>query len=177
MTFGTVLGHMMIADEVYGAALEAVSDLEARVLLTVGRRFDPASLGVAPANVHVESWVDQNTVFDQADVVVCHGGSGTTFGALRAGVPVVVVPLFADQDFNGVKVAESGTGIVVDLHRQEARRSPFGRDDANLVAEATRAILSDPKYRQHARSIAQEMALAPTTTDLLRTLLDPTRTP
>jgi len=177
MTFGTVLGHMSMAHEVYRAALEAASRLEARVLLTVGHQFDSSSLGSPPANVHIESWVDQNTVFDQADAVVCHGGSGTTFGALRAGLPVVVVPFFADQRPNGLRVARSGSGMVIDLHRRQRGQSPFERRDAEGVADATRAVLSDPRYRQKARSISRETSRVPTTAELLRTCLDPAQAP
>ena len=33
-------------------------------------------------------------------LVVCHGGSGTVLGALAAGLPLVILPLFADQLVN-----------------------------------------------------------------------------
>ena len=106
LTFGTVLGHMSIAAETYAMALSAVERLSARVLLTVGRRFDASTLGPVPANVHVEPWVDQARVLDHAELVVCHGGSGTTLAALAAGVPLVMVPLFADQFENARRVAQ-----------------------------------------------------------------------
>jgi hypothetical protein len=63
LTFGTVLGHMSIALDVFRAALDAVADLPVRVLLTIGHRLDPSTLGVVPCNVHVERWVDQSDVF------------------------------------------------------------------------------------------------------------------
>ena len=53
-------------------------------------------------------------------VVVGHGGSGTTFGALAAGVPVVIVPLFADQFANAERVAEAGAALVVEPDRRAA---------------------------------------------------------
>ena len=77
MTFGTVLGFMSIAAETFRMALKAVERTQARVLLTVGRRFDASTLGSVPANVHVEPWIDQARVLDHADLVVSHGGSGT----------------------------------------------------------------------------------------------------
>jgi UDP:flavonoid glycosyltransferase YjiC (YdhE family) len=172
VTFGTVLGHMTIASEVYTAVLEAVSHLEVRVLLTVGRSFDPTSLGAIPTNVHVEPWVDQNTILEEADAVVCHGGSGTTFGAMRTGLPVVVIPLFADQNANGVKVVESGSGIVVDLRPREPGRSPVGRDDGPRIANAIRNALSDPTYRRCARRVSKAMTVAPAAREVLRDLLD-----
>jgi hypothetical protein len=84
MTFGTVLDHMSIAAETYRMALRAVERMSARVLLTVGRRFDASTLGPVAANVHVVRWIDQARVLEHADLVVCHGGSGTALGALAA---------------------------------------------------------------------------------------------
>jgi UDP:flavonoid glycosyltransferase YjiC (YdhE family) len=173
VTFGTVLGHMTIAADVYRAALQAARDVDARVLLTVGRAFDPVSLGPVPTNVHVEAWVDQDRVLREADVVVCHGGSGTTFGALRAGIPLVVVPLFADQPDNGVKVAESRSGVVLDLDRDaRPQRSPLAPHDTSSVTDAIRAVLADASYRDHAQLIGEEMAAAPSPDDVLAAILD-----
>ena len=46
-----------------------------------------------------------------AAAVVGHGGFGTTMMALAAGVPQVVVPLFAfDQTINAERVAASAPG-------------------------------------------------------------------
>ena len=138
VTFGTVLGHMSFAADIYRLVLDAVTDLEARVLLTVGRRFDPAQLGDVPAHVHVEPWVDQADVLAHADVVVAHGGSGTVYGALGAGVPLVCVPVFADQFTNARLVADAGAGLAVvgttrrgrgaDGDRQRSARLDHRRD-------------------------------------------------
>jgi MGT family glycosyltransferase len=173
MTFGTVLGHMSIAAEVYRTALQAVGHLEARVLLTVGRMFEPSLLGPVPANVDVEAWVDQAEVLDQADVVVCHGGSGTAFGAMAAGVPVVVVPVFADQFENGRRIAAAGAGLVVETEpgSTDGSRRVIGAEDAPRITGAIEEVLGDPSYRHRARAIASDIAAAPTVDVVLDTLL------
>lgn len=58
-------------------------------------------MGPIPDNTHVEQWVPQGKVLPHAVAVLCLGGSGTVLGALSAGVPLVVCPLFADQSCNG----------------------------------------------------------------------------
>jgi len=158
-SFGTVLGYMSIAAGVYRAALEALVDLEARVLLTVGRRLDVSSLGAIPGNVRVEAWVDQADIVGHADLVVCHGGSGTAFGALAAGVPLVMVPLFADQIENARRIAASGAGLVV--AGGPGRGYRFGEGDGPRLAQAISTVLSDPSYGQAALGIAEEIAGAP----------------
>ncbi|MGH9006209.1 MAG: glycosyltransferase, partial [Acidimicrobiales bacterium] len=143
LSFGTVLGHMSIATDVYRTALQAVARLDARVLLTVGRRFDRALLGSVPANVRVEAWVDQASVLERAEAVVCHGGSGTAFGSVAAGVPVVAVPVFADQFENGRRIAGVGAGLVIEHDRPEGDpRRVFGADDAPRITVAVERVLA-----------------------------------
>jgi UDP:flavonoid glycosyltransferase YjiC (YdhE family) len=119
-----------------------------RVLLTVGRELDPEALGRAPDNVHVEPWVPQQDVLGHAAAVVCHGGSGSTLGALSAGLPTVVVPLFADQPENARRVAEVGAGLAV-------------TPDASSIREAVRQVLEEPSYREAAQGLAAEMRAQP----------------
>ena len=175
LTFGTVLGHMSIAAGVYRTALSAIAGVPVRALLTLGRRFDRSGLGPIPPNVHVEAWVDEADVLAAADLVVCHGGSGTTFGALAAGVPVVVVPLFADQFENGRRVADGGAGLVVEATRTTDApvRRLIGEEDAPRVAAGIMSALATPSYRRSARRIAAEMASARTVDEVLADLLRP----
>jgi len=133
------------------------------VLLTVGRRFDLDQLDAIPHNVHVEPWVNQPDVLAEADVVVCHGGSGTTFGALAAGVPLVIAPMFADQFANGAKVAASGAGVTLGSGAAGGRRRPLSWADGSPLAQAIETLA--------AHQIATEMASAPTIDELLMDLL------
>ncbi len=172
MTFGTVLGHMSVAPAVYRTALRAVEGLEARVLLTTGRAFDRSDLGAVPRNVHVEPWTSQSEVLAHADVVVCHGGSGTTFGAMTAGVPVVAVPLFADQFENGRSIDRAGAGLLVEVGPGGGGAGRvIGEEDAPRVTRAVTTVLDDPSYRNQARRIAAEMAQSPPVATVLESLL------
>ena len=173
MSFGTVLGSMSIALDVYRVALDAAAELPARVLLSVGRRVDRSLLGPVPSDVHVEAWVDQACIVDHAAVVVCHGGSGTAFGALAGGVPVVVVPLFADQFENGRRIADAGAGLVVETRRRGANGTdgPHGGEDVERIRDAVNAVLTRDSYQQHARRLGDEMAATPTVDDVLDQLL------
>ncbi len=82
--------------------------------IPTGRHFDQALLGRVASNVHVEPWVDQHRVLAEANLVVCHGGSGTVFGTVEEGLPLVVIPSFADQFPNCRLVAEHGLGLSID---------------------------------------------------------------
>ena len=170
LTFGTVLGHMTIAADVYRTALRAVEGLGVRVLLTVGRRFDPAILGPLPAGVHAERWVDQAQVLPAADLVVCHGGSGTVYGALAYGVPVVVLPVFADQFENGRRVAAAGAGLVVEADGGSRARI-LDQRDTSRIRDAIETVLQTPAYRERAQTIAASVTATSSTDEVLGALL------
>ena len=81
--------------------------------MTVGRDRDPADLGPVPPNVRVERWVPQADLMPHVTAMVCHGGSGTVTMGLAGGVPMAVVPLFADQPWNAERVDAVGAGIAL----------------------------------------------------------------
>jgi UDP:flavonoid glycosyltransferase YjiC (YdhE family) len=171
LTFGSITGGLGIAPAVYRAGLDAVTGLKARVLLTVGRGVEVDSLGPLPENVHVEAWVPQDDVLTEAAAVVCHGGSGTTFGALAAGVPLVIVPLFADQPTNGVLVAAAGAGLVVGPEPGAAeRRARIAPDDAPRIRAAIETVLATAAFGEAAQRIAADMRAQPTVDELVASL-------
>jgi UDP:flavonoid glycosyltransferase YjiC (YdhE family) len=119
-----------------------------RVLLSLGG--NELELRDVPQNVHVETWLSERNVLAAASAVVGHGGAGTTLGALSAGCPQVVVPLFGDQQSNAVRVAAAGAGVVASL------------DD---MGERIRLVLEDERYRMTARRLADEMRSHPPVDD------------
>lgn len=152
VTFGSVAGNLGHLDHVYGAALEALADLPVRVLLTTGRGVDPGALAPWPANSHVAQWWPQDQVMPLASVCVGHGGFGTTMSALAAGVPQVVVPLFAsDQRLNAERVGDVGAGVGL----------LGGASDLGRLAEAVEQVLAGDGYRDVARRLAAEVAALP----------------
>lgn len=151
VTFGSVAGAIPMVTRVYGEAMEALAGLDAEVLVTIGHAADPGVVGIPPPNVRIERWVDQNDVLRRATVVVCHGGGGTTLGALAAGVPLVVVPLFSsDQYVNASRVAATGAGVGV---------APEARD----IREGLDKVLGDQSYGRAACALADELAGHPST--------------
>ena len=139
VSFGTVAAAVPPARVAYPKSLEAAGGLAARVLLTTGQELEVDGV---PDNVRVERWVDQADVLAEASVVVGHGGSGTTLGALSAGIPLVVAPLFADQPFNAARVALVGAGVVSSLDH---------------LRPSIERVLGDLRFRDAAQRVAEEM--------------------
>ena len=111
----------------------------------------------------MEQFVPQHEVLGRCDAVVCHGGSGTLIAALSLGVPVVVLPMGADQPDNADRCEELGVGIVLDALTAEP----------SAISAAVRAVRTEPSYRQVAAELAREAADQPPVDELeeLRALL------
>ena len=160
VTFGSVAADFGTFPFLFDAALRHLAPLPVRLLVTTGRNTDLSLLADVPANARVEQWVAQADVTPHASVIVCHGGSGTVRDGLAGGVPLVVVPLFADQPYNAARVQASGAGIAL-----PPRDQGFPR-----LADAVREVLGQPRYKARAAEIAADNAALPPVSDAVEIL-------
>jgi UDP:flavonoid glycosyltransferase YjiC (YdhE family) len=151
VTFGSAAPTMEFFPGLYRHAIDVLAPLPVRLLVTVGRDSDPGDLGPLPANVRVERWVPQADLMPHVAAMVCHGGSGTVTMGLAAGVPMAVVPLFADQPWNAERVDALGAGIALD----------GGPEAIARLRDAVVRLTGDPGYRSAAQRIAAEMRALP----------------
>jgi UDP:flavonoid glycosyltransferase YjiC (YdhE family) len=76
-----------------------------------------------PDGIMTVDSVPHDWLFPRTAAVVHHAGAGTTGAGLRAGVPTVTVPFFADQPFWAQRVVELGAGpSPVPIRQLSARR-------------------------------------------------------
>ncbi|MBM7790937.1 glycosyltransferase [Tenggerimyces flavus] len=155
VTFGTVSASVPQAVATFRAVVESLASLPIRLLATVGDGGDPSAFDGLPANVRVERFVPQASVLPHAAAMVCHGGMGTVLGGLSAGVPMVVVPQFADQPDNAARVEALGAGLQV---RNDHLDDPV---DPAWVAEATRRVLAEPSFRTGAEKLRADIHALP----------------
>lgn len=100
--------------ETFAPILHALGGEDLDVIVTVGLNNDPAALGTLPPTVHVERWLSLAAVLPRCDVVVCHGGAGTTLAALACGLPLLLVPRGADQFPTAAACQRAGVRTVLD---------------------------------------------------------------
>jgi UDP:flavonoid glycosyltransferase YjiC (YdhE family) len=162
VSFGSAAPSFDFFGSLCRAVLEAVADLPLRILFTIGDQSDPEAFGPVPRSVHVERWVPQAEVMPHAAAMVGHGGSGSTLMAMAAGVPLAIVPLFADQPYNARRIAQIGAGIALE----------GGVEAVAEVPRAIRTLLEEPRYLRQARRVAAEVAALPPVDDAVRRLED-----
>lgn len=154
------LGTAFNEPGLYRPLLDGLAQLKGQVaaLVTIGRTSDLAGLGPLPDRVRVEQYVPQARVLPSCDAVLSHGGSGTTFGTLAHGLPLLLAPQGADQFDNAIRCREAGAAIVV---------AP-----ADMTAEAVRdgvmRLIDDTALRRGAERVAAEIAAMPSPDEAAR---------
>jgi len=128
--------------------LSAVGMLPVRALVTLGPSLDRA-LFTPPANAVLEQFVPHDAVMPLASTMITQCGLGTLAKALSIGLPLVCVPLTADQPGNAALVVAHGAGI-----RLSARATPAD------IARAIELVLTKPRFREAAARLASHLANA-----------------
>jgi UDP:flavonoid glycosyltransferase YjiC (YdhE family) len=101
-----------------------------------------------PDNVFVIDSVPHDWLFERVAAVVHHGGAGTTAAGLRAGVPSIIIPFFADQPFWGQRVAALGVGPQP-IPRQQLTQE--------RLAQAIQQAMGDATMRQRAAALGRNI--------------------
>jgi len=148
-TLGTIFN--LESGDLFERVLAGLRELPVDVVATVGRNLDPEELGPQPANVRIERYLRQSEVLPRCRAVVSHGGSGSILGALSHGLPLVLLPMGADQPQNAARCEELGVARVLDA----VHATP---ED---VRDAVTDVLTDPSCRSAAERIADEIAALP----------------
>jgi UDP:flavonoid glycosyltransferase YjiC (YdhE family) len=133
------------------AIVEGLRAEPVNLVVAIGPDQDPARFGSVPANVRLERYLPQALLLPRCDLFVTHGGFNSVKESLISGVPMVVIPITADQPYCAERCASLGVGRVV---RPEHRT-------ADEMRSAARQVLDDPGFRAAAGRFRDEMKALP----------------
>jgi UDP:flavonoid glycosyltransferase YjiC (YdhE family) len=148
-TLGTIFN--LESGDLFDRVIAGLAQLPVDLVVTVGRHLDPAEFGPQPEHVHIERYLPQPLVLPHCQLVVSHGGSGSVIGALAHGVPMVLIPMGADQPHNAARCRQLGLARVLDAVRLTS----------DTARDAASAVLADPAYRRAAARLRDEAAAQP----------------
>lgn len=165
VTCGTVFNRR--AADVLRAVVDAVRWEPVDVVLATGPDLDPASLGPLPGNVRAEPWVPTGAAARHVDLVIGHGGWGTTMATIAAGRPSLVLPQSGDQPDNAFRLAAAGAA----LRLRPAEVTP------TAVRGAVRELLEEPLYFANAQRLRRELEAMPAPAEVVPLLVQASQRP
>ena len=125
------------------SVLEAVRRTGQRAIISSG--WGGLKTESLPLYVFPVGHVPHDWLFPRVSMAVHHGGAGTTAAVLRAGIPSIVVPFFADQFFWGHLLHARGLG---------APPIPHKKLSADSLEQRIRAVLAGKGIRERCAALA-----------------------
>ena len=158
VTLGTVFGQQ---PRLIQTILDTLGVLDLKGTVTLGREGQPDAF-TAPPGVAVARFIPQEQILPRCAAVICHAGTGTTLGALRYGLPLVLIPMGANQGWTAELAERAGVArqvlgeepTVRPLQGRWADLETIGVDE---VDAALRAVLEDAAYRHRAAETGREL--------------------
>jgi UDP:flavonoid glycosyltransferase YjiC (YdhE family) len=105
-----------------------------------------------PEGVRTAGWLPLSLTLPACDVVVHHGGVGSTLTTVIAGLPQLLTPQLVDQFENARRITALGAGLS--LQPEELTTA--------AVVEKVAELLADTTFGKCARTVAEENAKRPT---------------
>ncbi len=134
---------------VFETIAAACAGLDAQLVVALGHRAARLDASI-PANATVVPFAPQLALIDRASLVITHAGLNTALEALSRGVPMVAIPITADQPGVAARIRHCGAGEFVTLRGLSVERLRM------LVAR----VLGEPSYALAARRLRDHISKA-----------------
>uniref|UniRef100_A0A914QF71 glucuronosyltransferase n=2 Tax=Panagrolaimus davidi TaxID=227884 RepID=A0A914QF71_9BILA len=153
-SFGSVVQSNKMPDKLKKTFLEAFAEFpEINFLWKYEKDEDKIAEGYP--NVFTGKWLPQNDILDHPKLLafISHGGMNSVMEGSTKGVPMICIPVFADQGHNSMLLVRRETAIKLE-------KTDISKE--NLVA-AIKEIIGNEKYRKNAKLLSKIVNAKPTT--------------
>ncbi|XP_067886559.1 UDP glucuronosyltransferase 2 family, polypeptide A5 isoform X5 [Heterodontus francisci] len=122
---------------------EALGQIPQKVLWSYAGEQPKA---LAP-NTKLYKWLPQNDLLGhpKTKVFITHGGTNGIYEAIYHGVPLIGIPLFADQPDNMAHMKAKGAAMVLE----------FATLNTQDLVDALNTVINDPRYKENAVKLSQ----------------------
>nr|XP_044622641.1 UDP-glucuronosyltransferase 2B31-like isoform X2 [Equus asinus] len=110
-------------------------------------RYDGKKPDTLGPNTRLYKWIPQNDLLGhpKTKAFITHGGANGIYEAIYHGIPVVGIPLFADQPDNVAHMKTKGAAVRLD----------FDRMTSSDLLNALKTVIHDPSYKDNAMKLSR----------------------
>ena len=141
VSLGTVFNTRL---SVFRKIIRALGQLDVFGLVVTGPGCPPDIFSAVPSNVRIEAYIPQTALQTEPKtrprLIISHAGVNTVLTALSDGIPLLCIPLGADQPDNAQRCVDAGAGLRLDRHLLTTTR----------LKRAIHTILSQPSFIRRA---------------------------
>ncbi|MBM3289541.1 MAG: hypothetical protein FJY92_05270 [Candidatus Hydrogenedentes bacterium] len=138
------MGSTGFLDAFLRRTYDALAKLPYRFVVTTGNQVSDETARRAPANFRLCAYAPGSKLLERCRALIFHGGNGTMYQALSAGVPMLALPSHQEQGIvTGFAV---NRGFCIRMHARWFRLSALVRNIEKLIA--------DPVYRESAQRLS-----------------------
>ncbi|CAJ0944775.1 unnamed protein product, partial [Mesorhabditis belari] len=152
ISFGSVAKSVEMPDENKKSILKMVTTMPD--VQFIWKYEDDDLNDEAPENLMLSKWTPQTDLLadPRLSLFITHGGLASTTEIAFSGVPVVVIPLFADQSRNGLTLFRQGIAKIF---------SKFDIKNPEKLGEMVKNMLDDQSYSQKAKRLSELLKNTP----------------
>ncbi|CAG7725584.1 unnamed protein product [Allacma fusca] len=128
-------------------------------------RWDGPEPEDQPKNLIVSKWLPQLQILGHPNLraFISHAGLNSLSEATYHGVPVILIPIFGDQDYNGYRVEATEIGIRLELKHL----------NSEILSTSLNQVLHNPKYSTNMKAMSalfRDRPMSPIETDVQDTI-------
>lgn len=134
------MGSTGLLEPLLERTYETLGRSDYRFIVTTGNQVSQECIDRAPANFRFAAYAPGSKLLQHCSAMVFHGGNGSMYQALAAGVPMLALPSHLEQHASFVPALREGFG------RKASARKITGE---RLLQEIDQLVM-DPSYRANA---------------------------
>ncbi|XP_066136366.1 UDP-glucuronosyltransferase 2B31-like isoform X1 [Saccopteryx bilineata] len=140
-TLGSMVTNM--TEERANVIASALAQIPQKVIW----RYDGKKPDTLGPNTRLYKWIPQNDLLGhpKTKAFITHGGTNGIYEAIYHGIPMVGIPLFADQPDNIAHMKTKGAAIRLDFNTISSKK----------LLTALKTVINDPLYKQNAMKLSR----------------------
>ncbi|RBQ20801.1 protein IroB [Spongiactinospora rosea] len=156
VTWGTTIARVDPERFLAGDVVRALASPEVEVVAAV-TAAQREWLGPVPEGVRIVQDAPLHAVLPGCDLLVAHGGAGTSLTGMAAGLPQLLVPQLPDHEAHATRLARTGAAVLL----------PVDQAGPAELRERALGLLHDARAGAAAARLREEIAARPAPADVV----------